>query len=179
MTSPSIPVRTSRSPVLGIMVTSTNNTSPPGRRPGQTRRDTRAGNPSATSSKNRGWPRYATTLSAVIGTDSLCPSANRRATFRATAAISHRRLHAGLAGVPPHDLADGFRLEGEPDRWRGHARPALSGSDIVWRSQFLLLVRVPRQHQDLHAVTQARGWASSVLAVAMNSTCDRSKDTAK
>src|SRR5438552_3765239 len=107
MTSPSMPVRTSCSSLLGIMVASTKSTSPPVgvqaspvATPGWSVR-------SATSSKNRERPRYSVRLSGVIRTGSRWPSAIRRATFRATAAISRSRFltpaRADLVDLVQHE----------------------------------------------------------------------------
>src|SRR5439155_1526943 len=64
--------------------------------------------------------------------------------------------HARLAGVPPHDLANGFGVEGELVGGEPMGGELLR-DQILSRDPDLLLVRVPGQHQDLHPVTQGPG----------------------
>ena len=130
---------------------------PTGRRPGQTRRDTRAGGPLSHLVEE---PRLAEVRHYAVGGD---PDRLASSLGQPTGHLPGHRCdlpievpHAGLAGVPPHDLADGFRLEGQLVR-----REAMRGQhfrdQILSGDPDLLLVRVPGQHQDLHPVTQGPG----------------------
>ncbi len=81
------------------MVASTNRMSPPTgvqaspvATPGRSIR-------SATSSRNRGRPRYSATVSAVTRTGPASPSASRRATLRTTVAISRSRFRTPASRV--------------------------------------------------------------------------------
>jgi hypothetical protein len=176
MTSPSMPVRTSRSSLLGIIVTSTNRTSPPAgvqARPVATPGGGALGHLVEEA-------RAAEVLHEVVGViaDGLAlPSASRRATFAATVAISRSRLRTPASRVYPRTIwrmASGSNDSSSGDRpWAAScfgiryclAIPTFSSS--VYPDSGRISIRS----------RSGTGIVSRVLAVAMNSTCDRSKGT--
>ena len=70
--------------------------------------------------------------------------------------LSLEAPHAGLAGVPPHDLADGLGLEGELVGGEAMGGQLLR-DQILSGDPDLLLIGVPGQDQDLHPVPQGPG----------------------
>src|SRR5207247_2033984 len=154
MTSPSIPVSTRRSSLLGIIVTSTNRTSPPVgvqarpvATPGRAVRST-------TSSKNRG---TAQIIGEAVGGDAERPGLALREAAGDLAGhggdLAFEVPHARLAGIAAHDQSNGVRLEDQLVRLEA-VRAELLGHQVLRRDADLLLVRVAGERQDFHPVAQ-------------------------
>ena len=130
---------------------------PTSRRPGQAGRDTRTGGPLGHLVEEP-WPTEV--LRQAVGAD---PDRLVLALGQPTGYLSgHGRdlaleaPDASLAGVPPHDSADGLGFEGELVGGEAMGGELLR-DQILSGDPDLLLIGVPGQDQDLHPVTQGPG----------------------
>ena len=112
----------------------------------------------------------------------LAPSPRRpcTATPRHTLAdLALEVTHAGLARVAVDDLGDGASSVTSTCSAVEAVLLELLGHEELARDVALLVARVARQLDDLEAIASAGGIGSSMFAVAMNITFDRSNGTSR